>query len=243
VRALVSIAVIAGISWLTYQGALVPLRNAIGAVLSTGAIGTNNLAMLSDIGPSLGLIVGGVLAAIALFAVLRTGLGLARIVQGGIIGALIPAGWWLTHQLSQQVFEPIQAESLSFMRPLANTVNYGASGGASDYVSMDTGLIAGAIIGALLAALATQRFRIETFRSPGAAHPLRYLAGAVLMSFGGILAVGCTIGAGFTGGSVLAVSSIVGLASMVLAGAATDIIIDRSRKAEQPGVGSPVPAE
>ena len=53
------------------------------------------------------------------------------------------------------------------------------------------------------------------------------------MGFGGILAVGCTIGAGFTGGSVLAVSSLVGLASMLAGGAITDILVDRPRAARE----------
>jgi len=243
IRALSSIAVIAVISWLTFQGGLVPLRNMIGRALSSGAIGTNHLGMFTSVGPALGLILGAVLAVFALLAVLRVGLSMARIFQGLVVGALIPAGWWLTHQLSQQVFEPIQAESLSFMRPLANTVNFGASGGAADYVSVDTGLIAGTIIGALLAATVTGRFRIETFRSAGSAHPVRYLIGSLLMGFGGILAVGCTIGAGFTGGSVLAISSLIGLASMVLAGAITDIVVDRSRMPHSSITKSAVAAE
>ena len=58
---------------------------------------------------------------------------------------------------------------------------------------------------------------------------LRYTIGAVLMGFGGILAVGCTIGAGFTGGAVLAVSSLVGLAAMVVGAALADRFIDKER--------------
>jgi len=56
---------------------------------------------------------------------------------------------------------------------------------------------------------------------------LRYTAGSVLMGFGGILAVGCTIGAGFTGGSVLALSSLIGLASMIAGAAVTDLVLQQ----------------
>jgi uncharacterized membrane protein YedE/YeeE len=46
------------------------------------------------------------------------------------------------------------------------------------------------------------------------------------MGFGGILAVGCTIGAGFTGGSVLAITSLLALASMMTGAALADRLID-----------------
>jgi uncharacterized membrane protein YedE/YeeE len=62
------------------------------------------------------------------------------------------------------------------------------------------------------------------------------------MGFGGILAVGCTIGAGLTGGSVLAVSSLVGLASM-MAGAALARFALRASETQQSGSASIVPAE
>jgi uncharacterized membrane protein YedE/YeeE len=62
------------------------------------------------------------------------------------------------------------------------------------------------------------------------------------MGFGGILAVGCTIGAGLTGGSVLAVSSLVGLTSM-MAGAALARVALRASETQQSGSASIVPAE
>src|SRR5690606_38108916 len=107
----------------------------------------------------------------------------------------------------------IQTESLSFIRPLATTGELAL--GTGGLIGMDQGLLFGTIVGAFLAAFLSGQFRIAAFSEPGTPHVLRYVAGSVLMGFGGILAVGCTIGAGFTGGSVLAVTSLVGLASMV----------------------------
>ena len=72
-----------------------------------------------------------------------------------------------------------------------------------------------------------RQFRIATFSEPNTPSILRYTAGSVLMGFGGILAVGCTIGAGFTGGSVLALSSLIGLASMIAGAAVTDLVLQQ----------------
>jgi hypothetical protein len=47
----------------------------------------------------------------------------------------------------------------------------------------------------------------------------RHIVGAILMGFGGVTAVGCTIGQGITGISTLAVSSFVVLTA-IIAGAA-----------------------
>ncbi|HFQ15249.1 MAG TPA: YeeE/YedE family protein, partial [Rhodobacteraceae bacterium] len=46
----------------------------------------------------------------------------------------------------------------------------------------------------------------------------RNLIGAVMMGFGGVLALGCTVGQGITGLSTLAVGSALTLISIVLGG-------------------------
>lgn len=241
-RAVFSIAVIAATAWATYQGPLVPLRNAVAGLLMTSSIGSNDLVVAAGIGANSGLVVGVVLALFAAaIAVLRK-LPPLYAVAGVAFGALIPAGWYLTYQFSLQVFEPVQPDSLSFMRPLANTLNFAGSGGDESFLSMDVGLFAGTVVGAAVASLLSRSFRIRTFTDPGTPHWLRYAAGGVLMGFGGILAVGCTIGAGFTGGAVLAISSLVALASMVLLAIIADRLIDTRNATADPSPVA-VPAE
>ena len=63
------------------------------------------------------------------------------------------------------------------------------------------------------------------------------------MGFGGILAVGCTIGAGFTGGSVLAVSSLLALISMMAGTALTDRLVDGRRTGAVSLPAGAMPAE
>jgi uncharacterized membrane protein YedE/YeeE len=72
--------------------------------------------------------------------------------------------------------------------------------------------------GSLVTALATRRFRLESFTSPR--QMVRSIAGAALMGAGGAMAYGCSIGQGLTGLSTLALPSFVAVAGILLGTAA-----------------------
>jgi uncharacterized membrane protein YedE/YeeE len=226
-RAIFSIVIIAAVGLATYGGVLVPLRDTVGGLWSTAQIGGNDLLADARIGQSGGVIAGIVLLAAALALAMVSKVSPWRFIGGAGVGATVVAGWYFTYSLSTQVFDPIQAESLSFIRPLATTGEI-ALGGAIT-AGMDQGLLIGTILGAFLASLIFRDFRVATFSEAGAPSIWRYVIGSILMGFGGILAVGCTIGAGLTGGSVLAISSLIGLAAMVTGAAIADRIFDGSR--------------
>ncbi|WP_339758048.1 YeeE/YedE family protein [uncultured Hoeflea sp.] len=238
-RGVFSIAIIAVTALATYSGVLVPLRDGIGGVWNTAAIGGNDLLVHAGLERWAGVALGVVLAVVALGFALKSRLSVWRLFGGVMIGLTVAAGWYFTWQLSTQVFEPIQAESLSFIRPLATTGELALESG---FAGLDQGVLIGAILGAFVAALLSGEFRISTFAEPGVPSIWRYAAGSVLMGFGGILAVGCTIGAGLTGGSVLAVSSLLGLAAMI-SGAALAQLVLRSVVREQTGSAVVMPAE
>lgn len=238
-RGIFSIAIIGVTALATYSGVLVPLRDGIGSIFSTAAIGGNDLLVHAGLERWAGIALGGVLAVIALGFAFKSKLSVWRLFGGIMIGLTVAAGWYFTWQLSTQVFEPIQAESLSFIRPLATTGELALQSG---FAGLDQGVLIGAILGAFVAALVSGEFRISTFAEPGVPSIWRYAAGSVLMGFGGILAVGCTIGAGLTGGSVLAVSSLLGLASM-MAGAALAQLVLRSTVRQQSGSAQVIAAE
>lgn len=238
-RALYSIVVIGIVGLATYSGILVPLRDAIGGLWSTAQIGGNDILAHAGFGQQAGVVIGLLLALAAIALVVKTRLSPWRLLGGVGVGLAVVAGWWFTYELSLQVFEPIQAESLSYIRPLATTGELAIGSGA---IGPDQGVLAGTLVGALIAALIFRDFRIATFSEPGTPSILRYTLGAVLMGFGGILAVGCTIGAGFTGGSVLALSSLAGLLAMVTSAAIADRLID-GRKVSESSRPLPAPAE
>ena len=226
-RALFSLAVVAAAGWATYAGVLVPARDAVAGLWTTASTGGNDLLALGGFGREAGVVAGSVLLAAAFALALVSRVSPLRALGGIIVGAAVAGGWWFTYELSRQVFEPIQVESLSFVRPFATTLMLAA--GRLAEAGLDQGLLIGVGVGAALAAVMSGEFRIATFSEPGVPSIMRYAAGAALMGFGGILAVGCTVGAGLTGGSVLALSSLAALFFMALGAAATDRVVDAPR--------------
>jgi uncharacterized membrane protein YedE/YeeE len=73
--------------------------------------------------------------------------------------------------------------------------------------------VIGAIAGSALAAFASGRFRWEGFRDTE--DTANHLVGGALMGFGGVTALGCTIGQGLSGASTLALGSFVALGSII----------------------------
>lgn len=238
-RAIFSIFIVGLFGYATYAGVLTPLRDSAGGLWNTAQIGGNDLLAHAGLGQSAGVAIGVALAVAALGVAVYAKAPAWRVLGGAAVGATVVGGWYFTYQLSTQVFDPIQAESLSFIRPLATTGQVLAD--AESMAGLDQGLLAGTIAGALVAALLFRDFRVATFGDAGAPSIWRYAAGSAFMGFGGILAVGCTVGAGLTGGSVLAVSSLLGLASMIAGAAIADKVVDGARRPALPAQDNPSP--
>lgn len=163
--------------------------------------------------------------AIALLAALVCLICIARIksdrgralpvISGIIIGLLIAGGWYVTNVLGFDDFEPVRTESVTFTAPVGNAIQYllTYTGSQADF---GITVVAGTLAGAFLAALARGGFNLEGFDTPH--HLLRYAAGGAMMGFGGILALGCTIGAGLSGVSTLSIISVIALISIVVGG-------------------------
>jgi uncharacterized membrane protein YedE/YeeE len=136
-----------------------------------------------------------------------------QIAAGVIVGLLIAGGWYATGYLGADDFNPTPVTSLTFVAPIADTLQY---------LMLSTGLtlnfgivtVAGVFAGSLVTALATQRFHWEGYSSPQ--HMLRSVSGAVLMGVGGVAALGCSVGQGLTGLSTLALASFVAVAGIFL---------------------------
>jgi len=73
--------------------------------------------------------------------------------------------------------------------------------------------VLGMFTGSMVYALSSRTFRWEGFGS--VEDVANHLIGAVLMGFGGVTALGCTIGQGLTGVSTLAAGSILTLAAII----------------------------
>ena len=83
----------------------------------------------------------------------------------------------------------------------------------------------GVFLGSFLAAALFGELKLEGFQ--GGASMRRYIAGAVCMGFGGMLAGGCAVGAGLSGAAVFTATSWVTLCAMWAAAAMTDRLVDQ----------------
>ena len=81
-------------------------------------------------------------------------------------------------------------------------------------INFGIGSVGGVVFGAFLASRARGDFRLEAFDDPK--EMIRHLAGAALMGFGGVAALGCTIGQGGTGMSTLSLGAPLALAAIFL---------------------------
>jgi uncharacterized protein len=154
-----------------------------------------------------------------------------HVFGGTVVGLVIVGGWYVTGHLGygenpdtlETVFFGTNSrtiESLSFTAPVAYSLELlmlwtDRSLGVTFGVASTIGIIAGS----LAYALASRTFRWEGLA--GAEDTVNHVIGGLLMGFGGVLALGCTIGQGLTGFSTLAIGSILAFASIVTGSALT----------------------
>ena len=110
-------------------------------------------------------------------------------------------------------------QSLTFINPSGQALGYVATGFDQVKLTFGVALVFGVILGSFLWSIVTKSFRIEWFASVG--DFFNHLIGGILMGFGGVLAMGCTIGQGITGVSTLALGSILSLISIIFGSALT----------------------
>jgi hypothetical protein len=148
-----------------------------------------------------------------------------QLASGVALGALIVGGWYLSGHLGfgenpetlEQTYFATNTrtiESLSFVAPTAFTLELLMLWtDRSLHASFGITSLVGVIAGSAAVALATRSFRWEGFAS--FADLRGQIIGAMLMGFGGVTALGCTIGQGMTGVSTLALGSFLALAGIV----------------------------
>jgi len=153
-----------------------------------------------------------------------------QVVAGVIIGLVVSGGWYVTGHLGHGENEQLEmvyfatntraAESLSFVAPMAYTLELLMLWtDKSLAVSFGIASALGVILGAMAWALVSRSFRLEGFAS--AVDTRDHITGAILMGFGGVTALGCTVGQGISGVSTLAIGSILALLSIIGGATAT----------------------
>ena len=152
---------------------------------------------------------------------------------GGVVtGLVVVGGWYVSGHIGHLAEDPNtlqeafvrtntgRMESFSFVSPLAYTLEYLMFWtDKSKVVTYGIASAAGVIAGSAAYALATRTFRWEGFRD--AEDTATHMIGGLLMGFGGITALGCTIGQAITGFSTLALGSIITFLAIIAGSAAT----------------------
>lgn len=114
---------------------------------------------------------------------------------------------------------PLSPQSFTFINPMGQTVGYVSGGLERTMLTFGIMALLGVIVGSFLWALISKSLRVEKFSS--VKDFVTHMIGAILMGFGGVLALGCTIGQGITGVSTLAVGSFLALFAIVFGSALT----------------------
>ena len=219
---------------MTLRGVFSELR--VGLLDSTGL----TLPFTQDLGSMLSALIGvgasamrrWILAAMLLVAarLLWKNRGSLEVVHwfgGASVGLLVLAAWVLTGYVGYlpehpETLEPFwsgtyshRPEALTFAAPVAhgldlltlwsdrnNTVSYGVM------------VCLGTLLGSAAVALARKEFRWESFQNPRDMG--NHLVGGLFMGFGGVTAMGCSIGQGITGLSLQSAGACMAVGGIVL---------------------------
>ena len=150
-----------------------------------------------------------------IFIIHQTKPKLIKLLLACIIGLLVPISWVGTGYILRDEFYPIALESLSYTKPYADTLFWFIASSAIP-PNFGVGLVAGTVCGSIIASLLAKEFRVLTFESK--TQTLRYFAGATMMGTGGVLAGGCTIGAGLAGLPSMGLATILATFSFIVGG-------------------------
>jgi uncharacterized membrane protein YedE/YeeE len=154
-----------------------------------------------------------------------------HVLGGAVVGLVIVAGWYVTGHLGygenpdtlENTFFATNShtiESLSFVAPVGYSLELlmlwsDKSLGFTFGIAAAAGIVAGSFA----YAIASRTFRWEGLS--GTEDTANHVIGGILMGFGGVTALGCTIGQGITGLSTLAIGSFVSFFAIVAGSALT----------------------
>lgn len=152
-----------------------------------------------------------------------------NVLAGIVVGSVIVCAWYVSGKIGYLAENPStldelfvatnsgKMEAFSFVAPYAYTLDLLMMWtDTSKALTFGVAAALGVICGSFACAIASRSFRWEGFGN--VEDTANHLLGAALMGFGGVTALGCTIGQGLSGLSTLAVGSILAFGS-ILAGA------------------------
>ena len=226
-RALLSGLVFAVTVQATIAGWLTPVRQFLFNLWPIDGGPGRDLQVWSGTAPWGGVLVAVLALATGIYFFWHQHSGRLWLALGAVAtGLCIAAGWGFTQAVASQSFEAVAVTSLSFSGPSAEWLMRVLSTASVPGFGFDAGLLPATFLGSLIGALVGGEFRFEGFKTENKLG--HYLTGAVLMGFGAVLAGGCTVGAGMTGGAIFALTAWLTLVS-IWVGAALTLQLHKAR--------------
>ncbi len=233
IKALVVLIVMGVVALMTLRGVLAEVRVGLLDRWGFELAGTQDLpswlSRVSSVSPPMVRVIlaASVPAALAIYIARDRAFVRSSAFLGGLsIGVVVMLGWVITADFGYlpehpDTLEPAwiatssrRPESLSFVTPVAYTINLLTLwSDRNTTLTFGIAAAAGVIVGSFFAARMRKEFHWETFAN--VEDTANHLVGAVLMGFGGVTALGCTIGQGISGLSTLAAGSFLAVAGIV----------------------------
>ncbi|MGD8526147.1 MAG: YeeE/YedE family protein [Thioalkalispiraceae bacterium] len=194
---------------------------------------------------SMRTVLGLILAAAMLFILFRSRefrTSFDNVLAGVVVGLAVILAWYFTSTVAVSVDGETQSltkfysnwdfvmdssegkpkngstnllpQSFTFISPIGQSYGYAESGFSSAFLTFGVMSVLGVILGSLAWSLVSKSFRIEWFVD--FKDFMTHLIGGILMGFGGVLGLGCTVGQAITGVSTLALGSFLVFAGIVL---------------------------
>jgi len=223
-RALLSGLIFAVTAQSALSGALSPLRSEISSWWMVEGGPSRDLLARLGMGHEAGLLFGLVWLAAALYFIWRSPVRTFWMWVGGIgTGLMVAGAWGFSQWVARESFDPVQIQGLTFSGPSAEWLMRVLQWPAPP-IGFEFGLMPGVFLGSFVGAVIGGDWKLEGFKDGYSMR--RYIVGAVFMGFGSMLAGGCAVGAGVTGGAIFALTAWLTLLGMWVGAGLTDQWID-----------------
>lgn len=136
-------------------------------------------------------------------------------LAGFTFGIAVIAAFWVTGGLAREGFAPLDVRSLTYVLPPGETIVYGLTFSGSA-MTFPVALVLGTLSGVWAASILARDTHLEGYDEPR--EMKRDFFGAILMGFGGVTALGCTIGQGVSGMATLSLGAPIAMAGIVIGG-------------------------
>ncbi|MEM7752125.1 MAG: YeeE/YedE family protein [Pseudomonadota bacterium] len=225
-RALITGLVLTLVAQASLRGVLAPAREALAGVWTVPGGEARDLLAVVGVTPADAVGICAIAFLVVLAFSLRRHVSPSRVIASVLVGVAVALGWGLTYAIAQNSFQVVSIASVTFTGPATDTL-MGLVNEATLPAGFGVGLVPGVFVGAAGIAVASREFAIQRF---GSDVPMeRYLIGACLMGFGAMLAGGCAVGAGLSGGAVFSLTAWVAVFAMWVGAVATHRLWGRSQ--------------